>query len=204
MSFFWSIILPNRSMTFDTENFQLISDLNPVMQQAMHILLASLTSAGWDIKLVSGKRTIQEQFALYQSGRTEPGPIKTNFPGDGSYHVWGCAVDFCPVKDGQLDWNDGEAFASVAAIAKTLGFEWGGDWQGFRDYDHIQYTQGITIEQLKMGEQLQPIEPHDPVIPLPIRLKLAQMALQNPHLLPLRKMALEKLIQRIQELIKEG
>ncbi|MCG3055692.1 M15 family metallopeptidase, partial [Escherichia coli] len=34
--------------------------------------------------------------------------------------------------NGKSDWME------VAEIGKELGFEWGGDWEGFKDYPHFQ------------------------------------------------------------------
>ncbi len=49
-------------------------------------------------------------------------------------------------KDGSLIWDmtyDGNRngtpdWLEVVSIAKTLGFDWGGDWRGFKDYPHLQ------------------------------------------------------------------
>jgi len=38
-------------------------------------------------------------------------------------------------NNNQSDWME------VVDIAKNLGFEWGGDWQGFKDYPHFQMSQ---------------------------------------------------------------
>jgi peptidoglycan L-alanyl-D-glutamate endopeptidase CwlK len=48
-------------------------------------------------------------------------------------------------KDGQRDWLE------VAAIGKALGFEWGGDWDSFRDMPHFQMVFGLTTAQLRAG-----------------------------------------------------
>ncbi len=35
-------------------------------------------------------------------------------------------------QNGKSDWLE------VVEIAKTLGFEWGGDWKRFKDYPHLE------------------------------------------------------------------
>ncbi len=39
------------------------------------------------------------------------------------------------------------------AIAKELGFEWGGDWDHFKDYPHLEMRFGLTINELKRGKR---------------------------------------------------
>ncbi|MDR7245749.1 hypothetical protein J2W47_004872 [Priestia megaterium] len=36
--------------------------------------------------------------------------------------------------------NNKSDWMEVVAIAKNLGFEWGEDWQGFKDYPHFQMS----------------------------------------------------------------
>jgi peptidoglycan LD-endopeptidase CwlK len=60
-----------------------------------------------------------------------------------SYHLVGQALDFVPIKaNGLEDWNgyNKEPWASAIKYAKSLGFEWGGDWRGFVDSPHLQWN----------------------------------------------------------------
>ena len=59
-----------------------------------------------------------------------------------SYHLVGQALDFVPVVNGDCVWNGyGRADCQKAiAYAKSLGFEWGGDWKGFVDKPHLQFN----------------------------------------------------------------
>ncbi|EAF2052958.1 M15 family peptidase [Listeria monocytogenes] len=59
-----------------------------------------------------------------------------------SYHLVGQALDFVMVKGKTVDWcayrsDKGKKFV---AKAKSLGFEWGGDWSGFVDNPHLQFN----------------------------------------------------------------
>lgn len=59
-----------------------------------------------------------------------------------SYHLVGQALDFVLVDSkGNALWNGyGSANAKKAvALAKNLGFEWGGDWKNFYDAPHLQF-----------------------------------------------------------------
>lgn len=60
-----------------------------------------------------------------------------------SYHLVGQALDFVPVdQSGHALWNGYNSKNIQKAIdyAKKLGFEWGGDWKGFKDEPHLQYN----------------------------------------------------------------
>lgn len=60
-----------------------------------------------------------------------------------SYHLVGQALDFVPVdKNGRALWNGyhSKNIQKAIAYAKKLGFEWGGDWKGFKDEPHLQYN----------------------------------------------------------------
>lgn len=58
-----------------------------------------------------------------------------------------------------MSWNidrdgDGDKVADWSEVvqeAKALGFEWGGDFDSFKDYPHFQMTFGLTTLQLRAG-----------------------------------------------------
>lgn len=61
---------------------------------------ASLTSHS-QVRIVQGFRSFPEQQALYNQGRTTPGPRVTAAKAGQSYHNYGLAVDFCLLIDGK-------------------------------------------------------------------------------------------------------
>lgn len=109
-------------------------------------------------------RTFAEQHALYAQGRTTPGKLITWADAGLSYHNYGLAFDIVLLKDtdgnGTYDtasWEsdvdfDGDGVSDwmeVVAIAKTEGWEWGGDWPADkRDKPHFQKTHGYTAHEL--------------------------------------------------------
>ncbi|MGP3780947.1 M15 family metallopeptidase [Bacillus sp. 4A_MP3] len=62
-----------------------------------------------------------------------------------SYHLVGQALDFVPTggySKSDTKWN-GYGAADIKkfiAYAKSIGFEWGGDWKGFVDQPHLQFN----------------------------------------------------------------
>lgn len=137
--------------------------LQPVIVAATVALIERCYARGVNIVITQGLRTIAEQDALYAQGRTRPGQIVTNAKGGTSYHNYGLAVDFALLlNDGkQVSWDvkldvdkDGVAeWMEVVEEAHKLGFEWGGDWTSFKDLSHFQMAFGMTIAQLRAGQQ---------------------------------------------------
>jgi len=140
-----------------------LARLNPAVLAAAQELIRRSYGRGVPIVITQGMRTIAEQNALYAQGRSKPGPIVTNARGGTSYHNYGLAVDFALLlpggesfswdmdrdgdKDRKADWQE------VVQEAKRLGFEWGGEWSGFKDYSHLQMAFGLTTKQLLAGKR---------------------------------------------------
>ncbi|WP_081671763.1 M15 family metallopeptidase [Paenibacillus antibioticophila] len=127
--------------------------LHPVVRQATERLIERSFACGVPILITQGLRTIAEQDALYAQGRTKPGQIVTNAKGGYSNHNFGVAIDFALLlPDGKnVRWTVGPAWMKVVEIAKSLGFEWGGDWKSFKDYPHFEMCFGLTTAQYRAG-----------------------------------------------------
>lgn len=98
-----------------------------------------------------GLRTVEEQQALYEQGRTKPGQKVTNAKGGQSYHNYGLAIDFALLIDGKtVVWETGKDYdgdhvsdwMEVVKVFKAAGFTWGGDWVSLKDYPHFEMTFG--------------------------------------------------------------
>lgn len=135
-----------------------IEDLHPKVAELCRKFIDECDKAGIDVIITSTYRSHAEQNALYAQGRTKPGKKITNAQGGDSYHNWRLAFDFAPVVNGKIDWNDLSQFKRCGAIAESIGLEWGGSWRRFKDYPHCQYTQGLTIAQLKAGRTIDETE----------------------------------------------
>lgn len=152
-------------------------DMHPIVREKAKQLVKLAHAAGVAICITQAVRTIAEQNALYAQGRFgNKGPIVTNAKGGTSYHNYGLAVDFALYtpdgrsvkwdefvdydRDGVRDWME------VVKIAKKLGFEWGGDWVGFRDSPHFQMDFGYSIGSLLAGAR-PPSEVKKPVATKP-------------------------------------
>lgn len=114
------------------------------------------TPVGTHPLIVQTLRTFEEQDALYQKGRTRPGPKVTNSKPGQSFHNFGLACDFCLQVNGKLKWTVNKDWMTVVNIFKASGWESGLDWKSFTDAPHLQRTFGYTWQQLlikhKAGE----------------------------------------------------
>ncbi|EAD9964442.1 M15 family peptidase [Listeria monocytogenes] len=87
---------------------------------------------GIEVLIYETIRTKEQQAANVNSGASQTMR---------SYHLVGQALDFAMTKGKTVDWgayrsDKGKKFV---AKAKSLGFEWGGDWDGFVDNPHLQF-----------------------------------------------------------------
>ena len=96
-------------------------------------------AAGLNVLVTQTVRDYEYQASLYAQGRTKPGNIVTNAKTP-TFHALGAglAFDFCKNKKGE-EYSDAAFFRKAAAIAKEMGFSWGGDWTSIVDPPHIQW-----------------------------------------------------------------
>lgn len=94
-----------------------------------------------------GYRSLQRQAELYAQGRTAPGRIVTNARPGKSYHNYGLAVDVVEIKDGRAIW-DNPRLQEIAAIGKSLGMRWGGDFRSIKDTPHYEFSGGFSTAEL--------------------------------------------------------
>ncbi len=136
--------------------------LHPSVEFGRNQLLQKTAKIGITISITEDFRSMDEQDELYAQGRTDSGSIVTHARGGESFHNYGLAIDFALVtQNGNLIWDmeyDGNGNAKsdwieVVKIAKQLGFEWGGDWEEFKDYPHLEMSFGLTFRELQNGER---------------------------------------------------
>lgn len=134
--------------------------LHPIVGEKSNQLLDQAEEIGVPIMISDGFRSVESQDVLYDKGRSMEGDIVTYARGGESFHNYGLAIDFVlKNKDGSISYdlerdmnNNGEAdWVEVAKLGKELGFDWGGDWAGFKDYPHLEYTFDLSIRDLQNG-----------------------------------------------------
>jgi len=147
-----------------------IGDVHPSLKEYAIELIKRCYKEGIRVQLSSGYRSPIDQAYIYGQGRSSyiyngkqygrikdangnQLPIISNAKPGTSIHNYGLAIDyFLVTEDGNNSiWTVNADWKRVAAIAKLMGFEWGGDWSSFKDYPHLQYTKGLTLTQIAKG-----------------------------------------------------
>lgn len=121
-----------------------LDSLTPDTRALAEQLLALAAAEGYDLLVVSTRRTCAEQNALYAQGRTAPGNIVTKARGCMSWHVLGRAFDIAirsPKNASAADWQ------RIGALGESVGLKWGGHFKSFVDLPHFEYHPGQTMEQ---------------------------------------------------------
>ncbi|WP_430101403.1 M15 family metallopeptidase [Peribacillus simplex] len=146
----------------DLDEIKLTDELNPIVADKKDELIQLANDKGIPVIITAGFRSLAEQNELYEKGRLSTGNIVTNAKGGESLHNFGLAIDFALLnKQGEAIWDMGydgndngkSDWMEVVTIAKGLGFDWGGDWTGFKDYPHLQMTFGLSLRELQQGKQ---------------------------------------------------
>lgn len=151
-----------REMEFREElaDRALPDSVHPVVAKKSRELVAAASEIDIDIVITDSFRSFDKQNSLHQQGRNTEGNIVTYAEGGESYHNYGLAIDFAlKLDDGSVVWdierdnndNGRSDWFEVADIGKDLGFDWGGDWNSFKDYPHLEMTFGLSIRELKKG-----------------------------------------------------
>jgi peptidoglycan LD-endopeptidase CwlK len=138
------------------------TELHPVVKERSNQLIQQSAEKGIVILITDDFRSMEDQNALYEKGRSAEGNIVTHARGGESFHNFGLAIDFAiKTPDENIIWDmqyDGNQngksdWDEVVELAKALGFEWGGDWAQFKDYPHLQMNFGLTLADLQNGKR---------------------------------------------------
>ena len=121
------------------------------------------TAHGITIEVISGLRSWAQQAALYAQGRTKPGNIVTKARPGSSWHNYGLAIDLGLFAGGKyLDSASparaAKIYKELGALAASMGIEWAGNWKSFPEGPHFQWTNGMTLSQLR---EKMPLVNHD-------------------------------------------
>ena len=136
-----------------------LDKMKKVHPKLVEVMKAAIENSPFDFRITDGARTAEEQFALYQIGRSKPGRIVTNCDGKkakSNHQIksdgYGHAVDIFPC--GVIENGEYRKFTSeegydekklklianhILAVAKSknINIEWGGNWK-MNDTPHFE------------------------------------------------------------------
>lgn len=121
--------------------------LHPAIRKDVRRFINHAEDEGILLRITSGTRSMDEQTALYNQGRTTPGKIVTNAKAGQSYHNYGLAFDVVEIAKGQGLWEN-PRWEEIGRMGESFGFDWGGRWRS-PDRPHFHKTFGLSTAQLK-------------------------------------------------------
>ena len=113
-------------------------------------LIKLCADAGIPIIVTQTFRTHKYQDELYARGRTMKGKIVTNAKAGTSMHEFRVAFDVCINIKGKC-YDEG-LLKKVGKIGESIGLTWGGNFKGFIDMPHFQYTGKYTQQEIRAGK----------------------------------------------------
>jgi len=130
----------------DTVSEIRLSQVYPGLADKVRAMAAQLEAEGIDIRVTQSLRSMAEQEALYDQGRTTQGPIVTNARAGSTWHQYGLAVDVAPLTPQGVDWNTSHpVWRSIVVCGERLGLVSGAEWRTFPDWPHFQLTGRFPI-----------------------------------------------------------
>ncbi len=138
-----------QNKTWDIITDRRLASLHPqIRKRANEFILRAEKELGIKLRVTSALRTWKEQEKLYAKGRTTKGNVVTNAKPGKSLHNYGLALDVVEIKNGKALWTNPN-WSKIAALGKSLGFSWGGDWKSFKDKPHFEMRFGKTLSDLQ-------------------------------------------------------
>ena len=151
-----NVVTENKTYSFSQTSLDKMEKVHPKLVEVMK---EAIENSPFDFRITDGARTTEEQFALYQKGRTLPGPKVTNCDGKkfkSNHQIksdgFGHAVDIFPcgvVENGVYrkftseEGYDEKKLKLIAnhilavAKSKNINIEWGGNWK-MKDTPHFE------------------------------------------------------------------
>lgn len=142
------------TVELDPRSEKIIASLDPkarpMFRQFLCRAKATAATLGCEYVFIGGNRSYAEQDALFDKGRTKPGPRVTNARGGYSNHNFKIAADAGVFRAGSyLDEKDPAMAAKIhkacSEHAKACGLEWGGSWSSFKDLPHYEVATGLSL-----------------------------------------------------------
>ena len=149
-------VTENKKYSFTQSSLDKMEKVHPKLVEVMK---AAIENSPFDFRITDGARTTEEQFALYQIGRSKPGRIVTNCDGKkfkSNHQIkadgFGHAVDIFPcgvIENGvyrKFTSEEGYDEKKLKLIAnhilavaklKNINIEWGGNWK-MNDTPHFE------------------------------------------------------------------
>ena len=136
----------------DAVSAERLATVVPALASRVERLMWALAWLGIPVRVTQARRTTEEQWSLYQQGRTTPGDTVTDCDGrrKRSKHQDGRAIDLVfKTADRGVTWDG--PWELVGLMAEQLGLKWGGrflrpDGKPKPDRPHLELPDGMGDE----------------------------------------------------------
>lgn len=108
-------------MNYEERSYKVFDGLKPDFKQRVIRWYEECLEEGLKILVYCGYRSDEDQEKLYKQGRSIEGKIVTNARAGQSFHNYGRAIDYVPVKNGETSWDDTASYLKAQRIAKEFG-----------------------------------------------------------------------------------
>lgn len=150
-----SLFLGNGKFELQNKTSRDLGTLLPKVRARVVAFMAAYTKAtGLDLLCYCTQRSTFDQQAAFNSGASKAKPGE-------SWHQWGCAADIVPLIGGKPLWTvfdkkkimlpEWEAYGKIAT---DCDLEWAGNWKSFKEYNHVQYTASLRIQDVVANTKL--------------------------------------------------
>jgi hypothetical protein len=105
-------------MNYEERSYKIFDGLQQDFKERVIRWYEECKNEGLQILVYCGFRSDADQNTLYRQGRSSKGNIVTNAQGGQSFHNYGRAIDFVPVRNGDTSWDDTASYLKAQRIAK--------------------------------------------------------------------------------------
>ena len=108
-------------MNYEERSYKVFDGLQPDFKEKVIRWYEECREEGIKILVYCGYRSNEDQEKLYKQGRSTKGKKITNARAGQSFHNYGRAIDFVPVKSGESSWDDTASYIKAQRIGKEFG-----------------------------------------------------------------------------------
>jgi len=108
-------------MNYEERSYKIFDGLQADFKEKVIRWYEECKAEGLKILVYCGYRSNEDQEKLYKQGRSAKGNIVTNARAGQSFHNYGRAIDYVPVKNGETSWDDTASYVKAQRIGKEFG-----------------------------------------------------------------------------------
>ena len=108
-------------MNYEERSYKVFDGLQADFKEKVIRWYEECKEEGLKILVYCGYRSNEDQEKLYKQGRSVKGKKVTNAKAGQSFHNYGRAIDFVPIKNGESSWDDTASYLKAQRIGKEFG-----------------------------------------------------------------------------------